>query len=397
MLKGVLGSVTVLALLAVGSVRSGCRSEPPPAAVQQAPEVAVVVVAPEPVSLTTDLPGRTSAYLEAEVRPQVSGILQSRRFEEGQDVKAGDVLYEIDPSRYQAVYDQAKAALAVAKAQVPALQARAERSTRALANRAVSEQDVDEAVAALKQGEATVELRAAEVESARIELSYTRITAPISGRIGKSNVTVGALVTAHQPLALATIQQLDPIYVDVPQSTAKLLRLQRTLNGGSVVGDAAAQSPVKLFLEDGTPYSRTGTLQFRDVTVDPTTGSVTLRMVFPNPEYTLLPGMFVRAVLEEGVLDRAILVPQQAVSRNPRGEPYVMVVDADNKVQQRTIVADRAMADKWLAASGLNPGDRVIVEGLQRVRPGASVRVTPAKTGPDPSPTPATSAPSAAN
>jgi len=397
MLKGVLGSVAVLALLAVGSLRSGCRSEAPPAAVQEAPEVAVVVMAPETVSLTTDLPGRTSAYLEAEVRPQVSGILQSRRFEEGQDVKAGDVLYEIDPARYQAVHEQARAALAVAKAQVPALQARAERSTRALANRAVSEQDVDEAVAALQQGEATVELRAAEVESARIELSYTRITAPISGRIGKSNVTVGALVTAHQPLALATIQQLDPIYVDVPQSTAKLLRLRRTLEGNTVMGDATAQSPVKLLLEDGTPYSLTGTLQFRDVTVDPTTGSVTLRMVFPNPEYTLLPGMFVRAVLEEGVLERAILVPQQAVSRNPRGEPYVMVVDGDNKVQQRMISADRAIADKWLAASGLHPGDRVIVEGLQRVRPGASVRVAPAKTGPEESPTPATSAPSAAN
>lgn len=395
MLKGVLTSVAVLALLAVGSVRSGCRSEaPPPSREPVEVEVAVVTVAPESVSLTTEMPGRTSAYLEAEVRPQVSGILQSRSFEEGQDVTAGDVLYQIDPARYQAVYDQAKAALAVAEAQVPALRARAERSTRALTERAVSQQDVDEAVAALKQGEATIELRKAEVESARIELSYTKVTAPISGRIGKSDFTVGALVTANQPSPLTTIRRFDPIYVDVTQSSAELLRLKRGLESGtlSINGD---QQSVRLLLEDGTPYPLEGKLQFRDITVDPTTGSYTVRIVFPNPDRLLLPGMFVRAIVQEGTAEQAILIPQQGVSRNPKGEAIALVVDQARKVQQRKLELNRALGNRWLVSTGLEAGDRLIVEGSLNVRPGDAVKVVPFNDGQAQrvaeSPTPATS------
>jgi len=367
--------ITIIGLLVVGSTTSGCKPPPPPPPEQGPPEVAVVTVSPERVVLTTELPGRTSAYLVAEVRPQVSGIIQDRRFEEGQDVNAGDILYQIDPARYQATYDRAVAALAIAEANLPAIRSRVERYKSALATRAVSEQDYDDATAALKQAEATLDARKAEVESARIDLSYTPITAPISGRIGKSNVTVGTLVTAYQPVALATIQPLDPIYVDVPQSTTNLLRLKQTLENGSVQGDASGQQQVRLLLEDGTPYPLKGTLQFRDVTVDPTTGCVTLRMVFPNPEYTLLPGMFVRAVVEEGVNEQAILIPQQGVSRDPKGNPVALIVDAEGKVGQRMLMVDRAIGDQWLVTVGLAPGDRVVVEGMQRVRPGDSVKV----------------------
>ena len=366
--------IAMLGLLAVGSTLFGCNSRPPPSRPREVPEVAIVVVAPEPVSLTTELPGRTSAYLEAEVRPQVSGIIQSRRFEEGQDVSAGDALYQIDPARYQAVFDQAKAALAMAQANLPALRARVERYTRALAERAVSPQAYDEAVAALKQGEATIDVRAAEMESTPIDLSYTPITAPISGRIGKSNITVGALVTAHQPAPLATIQQFDPIYVDVTQSSAELLRLKRNLETGALIANGD-QRTARLLLEDGTPYPLEGTLQFRDITVDPTTGSFTLRIVFPNPEHLLLPGMFVRAIVQEGTAQQAILVPQQGVSRNPKGEAIALVVDDAGVVQQRTLTLDRALGSRWLVSAGLSAGDRLIVEGMLNVRPGGAVRV----------------------
>jgi membrane fusion protein (multidrug efflux system) len=313
--------------------------------------------------------------LVAEVRPQVSGIIQERHFEEGQDVNAGDVLYQIDPAPYKAAYDRAVAALAMAEADLPAIRSRVERYKNALATRAVSQQDYDDAVGALNQAEAAIEARRAELEKARIDLAYTPITAPISGRIGKSNVTPGALVIAYQPVPLATIQQLDPIYVDVPQSTAKLLQLTRTIEAQGATGGAAGQRKVRLLLEDGTPYPAEGTLQFRDVTVDPTTGCVTLRMVFPNPQCVLLPGMFVRAVVEEGVLEQAILVPQQAVTRDPKGNAIALVVNASGHVEQRTLQLDRAIADKWVVLSGLAPGDRVIVEGIQNVRPGVSAKV----------------------
>jgi membrane fusion protein (multidrug efflux system) len=257
---------------------------------------------------------------------------------------------------------------------------RVERYRELLPDKAVSQQECDDAAASLKQAEAEIEFWKAMVETARINLGYTRVTAPISGRTGKSNVTDGALVTAYQPVALTTIQQLDPIYVDVPQSTTELLRLKRRMEDGRLKGDGTNQKKVGLLLEDSTAYPLEGTLQFRDVTVDPTTGSVILRIVFPNPKGLLLPGMFVRAVVKEGVSEQAILIPQEAVSRDPKGNPMSLIVDDAGKVQQRMLTLDRAIGEKWLVTSGLAPGDRVIVEGVQRVRPGASVKEVPLST-----------------
>jgi membrane fusion protein (multidrug efflux system) len=341
-------------------------------------EVAVVAVHTERVVLTTELPGRTSPYLVAEVRPQVNGIIQQRRFEEGADVKTGDLLYQIDPAQYQAAYDQAAAALAVAEANVPAARSRAERFKGLVAINAVGQQDYDDAAAALAQAEAGALASRAALESARINLAYTPLRAPISGRIGKSNVTVGALVTAYQPVPLAVIQQLDPIYVDVAQASADPLRLQHSIARTHFTSDDSSERPVRLLLEDGTPYPPAGRLKFRDVTVDPTTGSITLRLVFPNPDHTLLPGMYVRAVVEEGTSDRAILAPQQGVSRDVKGQPYAWVVNAEEKVEQRGLEVDRAIGNRWLVTKGLEAGDRVIVEGLQKVRPGDSVRAVAA-------------------
>jgi membrane fusion protein (multidrug efflux system) len=470
-------------LLAGGT---GCGRNDQPGGPVAVPEVATVAVRPQRVVLTRELPGRTRAHLVAEIRPQVSGLIQKRLFTEGTDVEAGDVLYQIDPSTYEAAYanaeavlaaakaaratavaaqsqakasrDNAKAALAAAKANhataiagrevakaslvaAKAAQSRAEanavplrlrekRYAELVATRAVSQQDFDDVSAALKQSEAGIESAAAavvgaeseigraeaalqvmeaeiqraevgiqsaeaEIESAaaaveaaratiesaeaglqtaRINLGYTRITAPIAGRIGRSAVTTGALVTAHQPVALATVHQLDPVYVDVPQATADLLRLQQRLADGRLSHNGSEQATTRLILEDGSEYPHTGKLEFREVSVDPTTGSFVMRMVFPNPEGILLPGMFVRAVVEEGVREDAILVPQQAVSRNTKGEPFVLIVAGDNTVLQQMIVIDRAIGSQWLLASGLNPGDEVIVEGLQKVRPGVSVR-----------------------
>ena len=543
------GSCIVAALL-VGLSLLGCdhgqEAPPPPRPV---PEVATVTVRSQQVVLTTELPGHTSPYLLAEIRPQVSGLIQKRLFTEGADVTAGDVLYEIDSSSYQAAYANAEAALAGAKANqtnavagqsraqaahanakaalagakanqasavagqsraqanhagakaalagakadhatalaardavktalvaakaaqsraeanAAPLRLRVERFRELVASKAVSQQDFDDASAALKQAEAGIEsaaaaeqgaeaeivragaaiavteaqiqsaeagiqateagirsaeaavqgaeagvqsaeagvqaaeaeiqsaaaavqvaeatIRSAEagLEAARINLGYTRITAPISGHIGRSAVTTGALVTAHQPVALATIQQLDPIYVDVPQATTELLRLRRRLAEGRLSHTGTGQNAVKLALEDGTAYPVEGTLEFRDVSVDPTTGSFIVRMVFPNPDRTLLPGMFVRAGVTEGVNDRAILIPQQAVTRNPKGDPLAMVVDASGVAQARMLTLDRALGDQWLVTSGLAAGDHVIVEGLQRVRPGAPVREVPLGAG----------------
>jgi len=358
-------------------VGGGCGSRTPQAPAPSTPEVAAWTVRVEPVVLTTELPGRTSPYLVAEIRPQVGGLIQKRMFREGTDVSAGQVLYLIDPASFQAAYDNAKAALLRAEANLPSLRARADRYKELLADRAVSQQDYDDAAAALTQAEADVAYWRASVASARINLGYTRVTAPISGRIGRSSVTDGALVTANQPVALATIQQLDPIYVDVPQSTAELLRLKSRLKEGRLRPDGADQKKVRLLLDDGTRYPLEGTLEFQEVTVDPTTGSVILRAVFPNPQGVLLPGMFVRAVLKEGVNRQAILVPQQAVSRDPKGNPMALIVDAEGKAQLRMLSVDRAIGDKWLVSSGLVAGDRVIAEGLQKVRPGASVKVVP--------------------
>jgi membrane fusion protein (multidrug efflux system) len=372
--------MVVLMVLLSGLLLGGCEHRQPPSK-PPVPEVATVTVRPQQVVLTSELPGRTSPYLVAEVRPQVSGILQKRFFTEGSDVKAGEVLYQIDPAPYQASYDNAKAALSRAEANVPQLRLRVERYKELVAIKAVSQQDYDDASAALKQAEAEVEAGKAAVETAHINLTYTSIKAPISGRIGKSNVTVGALAAAYQGSALTTIQQLDPIFVDVTQSSASLLQLKRNQAAGRIKGAGPNQARVKLLLEDGTPYPSEGTLKFSDVTVDPTTGSFILRMVFPNPKHTLLPGMYVRALVQEGVVDRGILAPQQGVSRDPKGNPIALVVEAGNKVQQRLLTIDRAIGDKWLVTSGLAPGSRIIVEGAQKVRPGASVKVVPFEAG----------------
>ena len=366
--------IAAIGVLIVGLIMSGCGSKqaaPPPAP----PEVAIVTVQEERVVLTTELPGRTSAYFVAEIRPQVNGIVQEVLFNEGSDVKAGSVLYHIDPAPYQAAYKNALAALARSEANLPPVRLKAERFKELVGRKAISQQDFDNADAALKQAEAEIESSKAAVESARINLAYTRITAPISGRIGKSNVTVGALATAYQGSAFATIQQLDPIYVDATQSSATLLRLKRNMASGLLKGNGPNQTRVKLLLEDGTPYSQEGILKFSEVTVDPSTGSFILRMVFPNPKHVLLPGMYARAVVQEGEVDRAILVPQQGVSRDPKGNPVALIVDGEGKAQQRMISVDRAIGDKWLITDGLKPGDRLIVEGMQKVRPGASVKV----------------------
>jgi len=366
----------VLMVLLCNLLLPGCerRQQAPPPPV---PEVSTVTVKTQKVILTTELPGRTSAYRIAEIRPQVNGLILKRLFTEGSDVKVGRVLYQIDPAPFQAALDNAKAALGRAEANLPAISSRARRYMEALADKAVSRQDYEDAVAAMTQVEADIQYWEATVETARINLGYCRVTAPISGRIGRSNVTEGAIVTAYQPVALATIQQLDPIYVDVPQSTTELLRLKRRLEDGRLKSHGTNQNKVKLTLEDGTAYPLEGMLQFSDVTVDPTTGSVILRVVFPNPEGVLLPGMFVRAVIKEGVKEQAILIPQQGVSRDPKGNPVALIVDAGNKVGQRVLTLDRTIGSKWLVSAGFAPGDRVIVEGMQRVRPGAVVKVIP--------------------
>ena len=342
---------------------------------QMVQEVTVVKVVPEQVVLTTELPGRTTPYRIAEICPQVNGLILKKFFTEGADVKQGEVLYQIDPAPFQAALDNAEAALGRAKASLPAIQSRAERFRELVAGKAVSQQEYDDASAALRQLEADIKSYEAMVKSAKINLQYARITAPISGRIGRSGVTEGAIVTAYQPVALATIQQLDPIYVDVQQSTSELLRLQLRLSNGSLERESGNIDNVKLIMLASTSYPLEGTLQFRDITVNPSTSSVTLRIVFPNPEGQLLPGMFVRAVIQEGVNEDEILVPQQGVTRDRRGIPYALVVNAGNKVEQRSLTLDRAIDERWLVSEGLKAGDRVIIEGLQKVRPGATVRI----------------------
>jgi len=335
------------------------------------------MVQPQRVALTTELSGRTSAFLIAEVRPQVGGIIQKRLFTEGADVKAGEVLYQIDPAYYQAAYNSAKAALTRAEANLIPIRLRAERYQDLVKINAVSQQDYDDASAALKQAEADIEAGKAAVETARINLAYTKVTAPIFGRIGRSSVTDGALVTASQPAALATIQQLSPMYVDVTQSSAELLRLKQNLASGLLKSNGAAQAKVRLLLEDGSAYPLPGTLKFSEVTVDQSTGSVTLRAIFPNPNQTLLPGMFVRTIMEEGVSEHAILVPQRGVTRNPDGSAMVMVVGSEEKVEPRPIKVVRTVGDNWLVSEGLKAGDRIILEGLQKARPETPVKAVP--------------------
>jgi len=357
---------------------SGCGKKttagPPPGG---PPEVGVVVVKPQSVTLTTELSGRTSSHLIAEVRPQVGGIIQKRLFTEGSDVKAGQVLYQIDPASYRAAFASVKAAQARAEANLIPARLKSERFSDLVKINAVSRQDYDDAYALLKQAEADVAGTKAAVETARINLAYTRVTAPISGRIGRSSVTDGALVTASQPAALATIQQLSSMYVDVTQSSAELLRLKKNLASGLLKNNGSAQAQVRLLLEDGSAYPLPGTLRFSEVTVDQSTGSITLRAIFPNPQQTLLPGMFVRAILEEGKSSQAILVPQRGVTRDPAGNAMVMVVGAEEKVEPRIIKVARTVGESWLVSDGLAAGDRVIIEGLQKARPGTQVKAVP--------------------
>lgn len=421
---GIIDRITLTAItgiLFMGLVLTGCEPQSatggPPQ--NRTPEVAVVTIRPQKVVLTTELPGRTSSYLTAEIRPQVSGLIQKRLFTEGFDVKAGQVLYQIDPASFQAALDNAAANLAVShkaadraratldtsiavvaqqRATLKLARTNCQRFENLFKTRAVSATQRDQAVTDADVAEATLRAAEAQVKSnyeavgmaeatirqakaarktARINLGYTKITAPISGRIGRSTVTAGAIVTAYQPTALAVIQQLDPIYVDVPQSTSELLRLKQRLNDNRLICNGKDRSKVTLLLEDGTSYPLKGTLQFRDVTVDATTGSVILRIVFPNPDYLLLPNMFVRAVVQECIAEQAVLVPQQGVSRDRKGNPVALIVDSTDTVQQRKLTLDRAMDNTWLVSSGLTDGDRLIVEGTQKVRPGISVRAVP--------------------
>lgn len=370
--------VLITGALIAGLPLAGCNKTkaggPPPNAPA---EVGIVVVKPERVSLTTELPGRTTPLLIAEVRPQVGGIIQKRLFSEGSDVKTGQILYQIDPATYQAAFASASAAQARAEANLFAVRLKAERYRDLVGIKAVSQQDNDDAQAMFKQAEADVASTKAAVETARINLAYTKVTAPISGRIGRSTVTDGALVTAGQPAALATIQQLSSMYVDVTQTSADLLKLKQNLASGLMKKGGTAQAQVKLLLEDGSAYPLPGTLKFSEVTVDQSTGSITLRAIFPNPKQTLLPGMFVRAILEEGVNENAILIPQRGVTRNPKGEAMVMAVGAEEKVEPRLIKVVRTVGDNWLVSEGLKTGDRVIVEGLQKARPGNPVKAVP--------------------
>lgn len=371
-------------------ILTGCRRQGGPPT-QPMPEVAVISVQPERVQITTELPGRVAAFRVAEIRPQVNGLILKRAFTEGADVEAGDLLYQIDPAPYQAAFDQAKAAVEMAEAQLPAIRAREERFRVLVESRAVGRQDYDDALAALRQIEGQLGVSKAAMEMARINLSYAPIKAPISGRIGRSSVTEGALVTAYQPTPLATIQQLDPIYVDVAQSTTDLQELKRRLADGRLTRDGESQGKVAILREDGTAYPMEGLLEFRDVTVDPGTGSVILRCVVPNPDGELLPGMFVRAVLKEGVKEDAVLVSQSVVSRTQKGDAFAWVVETDGTAAMRMLTLDRAIGQQWLVCGGLKVGDRVIVEGVQRLRPGVPVKAIPAAlkdaSGPNPAKT----------
>ena len=340
-----------------------------------APEVSVVTMQAREVRLTSELPGRTSVYQVAEIRPQVGGIIQKRAFKEGTEVKTGDLLYQIDPATYEANVAQAKASVAKAKADLEPARLKAVRYTNLIRTKAVSQQDHDDAQAALALAQANVALAQAQLAAAQIDLARTKVVSPITGRIGRSSVTPGALVTANQADAMATVQQLDPIYVDLTQSNVEMLRLKRALESGAMQTAGEAGTRVRLILEDGSEYPLEGALQLAEASVDQATGSVTLRAVFPNPRRDLLPGMYVRAVIEEGVLAQALLVPQQSVTRNAQGQALAMVVDAENKLSARPLELDRAVGGEWIVRQGLAAGDRVVVEGLQKALPGMQVRV----------------------
>ena len=369
-----LRSLPLALLPLLAACGSGSPPPPPPGPV----EVGVVTIAAAPLTLTRELPGRTSPFRVAEVRARVNGIVQKRLFAEGSDVREGQKLFLIDPAPYEAAHDGARATLARAEATLANVRVQAQRHAELIKTNVVSQQDHDNAMASLKTAEADVAAARAAEQAARINLGYTTVTAPVSGRIGRSAVTEGAYVQASQATLLATVQQIDPIYVDLTQSADEVLRLRRDLQSGKLQGAGKGQARVRLVTDDGREYTHPGTLQFTDVTVDPGTGSVTLRALFPNPGGELMPGMFVRARLDEGVNPRALLVPQVGVTRDQKGLPVALVVNAERKVERRQIVTDRAVGTAWLVTEGLAPGDQVIVEGVQKVRPGALVNPVPA-------------------
>lgn len=338
------------------------------------PEVSVVTLQKQSVAITAELPGRTVASLVAEVRPQVTGIIQTRLFKEGSEVSAGDILYQIDPASYQAAYESAMAALQRAVAAVPSAEAKVNRYEGLTRQNAVSKQELDDAVAALAQARADVASAKASVETARINLGYTKITAPIGGRIDKSSLTPGALVTASQDTALTTIRKLDVMNVDVTQSSTNLINLRQAIEAGRIKLSGASVN-VRLKLDNGTVYPHPGKIEFSEANVDLTTGTFALRAEFPNPDRLLLPGMYVRAVIEEGVAENSFVVPQRGVSRNPRGEATALVVNAEGKVEERILSIRSRVGNNWLVQSGVGEGDRLIVEGIQLARAGQ--RVTP--------------------
>ncbi|MGV2100981.1 MULTISPECIES: efflux RND transporter periplasmic adaptor subunit [unclassified Rhizobium] len=367
-----LGYATALTL-----ALASCNEQAPQqqkAAADAKPQVSAVTLRPQSVTITAEVPGRTAASLIAEVRPQVGGIIRARNFKEGSEVNAGDVLYEIEPSPYQAAFDSSVATLQKAEGAVPSAQAKVDRYQGLTSQAAVSKQDLDDARSTLAQALADVASARAALETARINLGYTKIRAPIGGRIDASAVTVGALVTAEQTTALATINQLDPINVDVTQSSTNLLALRKSIADGRIktTGDNVS---VNVKLEDGSKYDKPGKFEFLESSVSQTLGTVTARATFPNPDRLLLPGMYVRATIEEGVAPNSFLVPQRAVTRDTKGDPTAMFVSTDGKVQRRTLSVQRSIGNSWLVAGGINDGDRVIVEGIQRVRDGQDVKV----------------------
>jgi len=371
-----------IAVLALGAL-AACDDKPNGAAnAAPAPpppaQVTVVTLRHQPAPVTTVLPGRTTAFRVAEVRPQVGGVLRERLFTEGEEASADEPLFRIDPAPFQAALETAEASLARAEASAHSADLTVNRYRPLVRARAVSQQDLDLAEAALRQAQADVASAQAAVDTARINLGYTVVNSPIAGRTGRSSVTVGALVTASQSAPLVTVTQLDPIYVDMTQPSAALLRQRRDVADGVLRRDAADRAAAVLILEDGTEYAHRGEIQFSEVIVDQGTGSVTLRAVFPNPDGLLMPGMFVRARVEEGTIDRALLVPQQAVLRTPRGEPMAYVVNAQDVVEQRILKTSRAIGNNWLVTEGLAAGDRVVMEGVQRIRAGAKVAVSEA-------------------
>ena len=361
-------------LLIAAALLSACRQENPKTIAPGPMEVGILTIKQKPVNLAVELPGRTAAYRIAEVRPQVGGIIKKRLFTEGSEVKAGQLLYQIDPDTYQARFDSAKAALAKADALEHSARLKAERYRTLVQTKAVSDQDQVEMEANWKQAVADVAAAKAAVDSARINLDYTKLTAPISGRIGRSTVTEGALVTAEQATALATIQQLDPLYVDLNQSSTEMLNLKKELSSEQTQHLEKSQSRVKVLFEDGAEYSQPGTLEFSDVTVNQTTGTVILRAIVANPDQRLLPGMFVRARIDKGQRPNAILVPAVSISRNSKGQPMVMLVNKESVVEARIIQTGQNIGDQVLVTEGLSEGEQVIVAGLQKIKPGVSVK-----------------------